>query len=161
MTTRILMVCLGNICRSPLAEGILQKLLKDQELMDIEVDSAGTAGHTAGALPDHRSLYVAKINGIELQHSARQIRRSDFKYFDYILVMDESNYLNVLKLSKSDEEKSKVHLITDFDRRKDKLKVVRDPYWGDLNEFIRTYEQLFHCCEGWIHFFLEEKKRTA
>ena len=84
-------------------------------------DSAGTAGHTIGSPPDHRSKEVAKQNNIVLLHEARQLKRLDLKTFDVILVMDHSNYENALKVAKNDYERGKVYLITDFDQRKQKL----------------------------------------
>lgn len=156
--TRVLMVCLGNICRSPLAQGILEKKIKEQKLHDlIEVDSAGTAGHTMGSRPDIRSIEVANRNDIVLNHEARQLIRADFKRFDYILVMDRSNYENTLKVAKNDYERGKIKLITDYDLRPERPEIVRDPYWGDINDFIMTYDQLNYCCDGWLLSFLNMK----
>lgn len=148
---KVLMVCLGNICRSPLAEGVLRKLVADAKLDHmIEVDSAGTAGHTIGFRPDVRSIEVALKNGIALHHEARQLRRQDLNEFDFVLVMDHSNFENAMKLAKNDYERSKIRMITDYDQRPHKLKIVKDPYYGDLNDFINTHDQLVHCCEGWL-----------
>lgn len=148
---RVLMVCLGNICRSPLAEGILEKLVRERNLSHlIEVDSAGTAGHTMGNPPDKRSTEVARRNGIILSHEARQLKRADFKLFDVILVMDHMNLENALKVAKNEFEKGKIHLITEFDQRSQHPKIVADPYWGEISDFIKTYDQLHHCCSGWL-----------
>lgn len=147
------MICLGNICRSPLAEGVLNKLIEERNLTHmIEVDSAATAGHTIGHPPDKRSLQVARTNSIELHREARQIRRTDFQRFDVILVMDHSNLEDVMKLTKNEFERGKVRLITDFDERPNKLKIVPDPYWGTISDFTQTHDQLVHCCEGWLNY---------
>lgn len=154
--TKVLMVCLGNICRSPLAEGILKNLLLQKGLDHlIEVDSAGTSNYHIGKLPDPRSREVALQNGFELIHKSRQLNNIDFKVFDYILVMDNSNLENSLLLTNDENEKEKVHLITKFDTRQNSPDTVMDPYWGDINDFHNIFEQLTFCCEGWIHFHLE------
>ena len=108
MASKILMVCLGNICRSPLAEGIMRSKLSE----DFIVDSAGTGGWHAGELPDKRSISTAKNRGLDITNQkARQFNRSDFEIFDYIFVMDNSNYKDVLALAPNEEVKSKVKLI--------------------------------------------------
>ena len=109
MPQKILMVCLGNICRSPLAEGILQsKLPKDKFI----VDSAGTGEWHVGKQPDARSIAIADKKGLNISgQRGRQFRTQDFKDFDYIYVMDGSNYNDVLRRAKNDEEKNKVKLI--------------------------------------------------
>lgn len=155
--TRILMVCLGNICRSPLAEGIMRTLILEEGLDQLfEVDSAGTSNQCVGNLPDPRSIKVAKENGIELHHRARQLGRKDFDRFDHILVMDESNLKNVLNLAKFDIEKGKVSLITDFDPRPHHPSIVADPYWGGYADFVNVYEQLNVFCQGWLKFQREK-----
>lgn len=147
------MVCLGNICRSPLAEGIMRQLISKRGLDHLlEVDSAGTSGLT-GENPDPRSVEVALKNGIQLRHKGRKLLRRDFKLFDHILVMDLSNLDNTLKLAFEDHEKKKVSLITKYDHRPIKAQIVKDPYWGDLHHFIEVYEQLYCCCEGWLDTF--------
>lgn len=156
--TRILMVCLGNICRSPLAEGIMRSLIDKQGLSDLlEVDSAGTHGLT-GENPDPRSLEVAMKNGIKLEHKGRRLLRRDYSRFDHILVMDEKNLQNTLEMAVGESEKFRVHLITKFDQRKVKPAIVKDPYWGELNDFIFCYEQLVECCQGWLkHYYPSDK----
>ncbi|MFL5783886.1 MAG: low molecular weight protein-tyrosine-phosphatase [Bacteriovoracaceae bacterium] len=145
---RVLMICLGNICRSPLAEGMLAYQARERGI-ELIVDSAGTSGLT-GNKPDTRSCEVARVNGILLQHSARRLTRGDFKKFDHLLVMDKSNLENTLALAVSDEERAKVKLITDYDPRPLKPQIVRDPYYGDLKDFHDVYEQLVHCISGWL-----------
>ena len=109
MSVKILMVCLGNICRSPLAEGLLAAKLPRQ---DFFVDSAGTGNWHVGNKPDDRSIAVAKKNGVDIScQQGRQFKVSDFENFDYIYVMDTSNYSDVVALAKSDAQKTKVKLI--------------------------------------------------
>src|SRR5690606_20802092 len=109
MKTKILMVCLGNICRSPIAEGILQSKLDKSKFL---VDSAGTGGWHQGEQPDKRSIAICKKYGLDIsKQRARKFTTSDFEEFDYIYVMDNSNLKNVLSLAPNDEAKQKVQLI--------------------------------------------------
>lgn len=144
MPTKILMVCLGNICRSPLAEGILQsKLPKDKFL----VDSAGTGGWHSGELPDKRSIETAKNKGLDITNQrARQFKTSDFDTFDHIYVMDMSNYKNVLSLSQNEVQKSKVKLILNELFPNENVEVP-DPYYGGQNGFEQVYEMLDKACD--------------
>ncbi|MGS2725879.1 low molecular weight protein-tyrosine-phosphatase [Psychroserpens sp. BH13MA-6] len=141
--TRILMVCLGNICRSPLAHGILASKLPTDHFY---VDSAGTANYHVGDSPDHRSIAVAKNNGIDISaQRGRQFQVSDFDTFDYIYVMDPSNFENVVKLARNTSDIAKVKLILEMD---DSIteKRVPDPYYGDLSDFEYVYELLESVC---------------
>lgn len=144
MPTKILMVCLGNICRSPLAEGILQaKLPKDKFL----VDSAGTGGWHAGELPDKRSIETAKNKGLDITNQrARQFKTSDFDIFDYIYVMDMSNYKNVLSLSENENQKSKVKMILNELFPGENVEVP-DPYYGGQDGFEQVYNMLDQACD--------------
>lgn len=140
---RILMVCLGNICRSPLAEGILKSKLPDQSFM---VDSAGTGNYHVGSPPDHRSVTIARINNIDITNQrARQFSTADFDDFDHIYVMDQSNFQNVLMLARDAKDKSKVKLIMDILD----LEVydVPDPYFGGENGFATVFEMLDRACD--------------
>lgn len=130
----------------------------------IDVDSAGTTGLHAGAQPDPRSLKVATMNGFTLTHSGRQLTRKDFEIFDHILVMDMSNYENVLKLTENDEDRLKVKLISEFDPRFKDPRNVPDPYYGTLKDFEKVFDQLVYCCEGWLELYFgpdEEAKMSA
>jgi len=133
------MVCLGNICRSPLAEGILaSKLPKDKFI----VDSAGTGNYHIGKQPDHRSIATAKKNGIDISNQkARQFTPKDFETFDYIFVMDNSNYDDVVFLAKTEEQKQKVQLILNELFPGDNVDVP-DPYYGLQNGFDMVFEML-------------------
>lgn len=139
MPVKVLMVCLGNICRSPLAEGILaSKLPKDNFI----VDSAGTGSWHVGHSPDKRSIAVAKKNGLNIQNQkGRQFQTSDFNDFDYIYVMDSSNYNDVIKLAKTEEHKNKVRLILN-ELFPDENVDVPDPYFGVTNGFDNVYRML-------------------
>ena len=134
----ILMVCLGNICRSPLAEGILRTKLTT----DFFVDSAGTGGWHAGQSPDERSIATARNYGIDISNQkARKFTVSDFDTFDHIFVMDQSNFKDVLNLATNDVAKSKVALILG------PSKEVPDPYYGGQDGFEKVYQLLDQACE--------------
>lgn len=145
---KILMVCLGNICRSPLAEGILKYKIKEQNL-DWEVDSAGTGAWHVGELPDSRSIEVAKVHGIDITNQrARQFRGIDLDYFDVVFAMDSSNYQNILKLAVDDAQKTKVKLImNELDAGRNEN--VPDPYWDDDG-----FEKVFQMLDKAINKFL-------
>ena len=140
---RILMVCLGNICRSPLAEGILQSKVS----ADVKVDSAGTAAYHVGELPDSRSITVAKKYGIDLTNQrARKFTVNDFDTFDLIYAMDEINYQDILTLARNTEEKLKVKLIlNEVDLNSNQS--VPDPYYGGNNGFENVYQLLDEACQ--------------
>ena len=138
------MVCLGNICRSPLAEGILKSKLDSDKFY---VDSAGTSGHHNGELPDSRSVAVANSNGLDItDQRSRKFTRQDFIDFQYIYVMDSSNYNDVIRLARNEEEKLKVKLILNEISPKRNLDVP-DPYYGGENGFKKVYEMLDDACE--------------
>ena len=141
---KVLMVCLGNICRSPLAEGILKEKVKENGLK-WEVDSAGTSGWHDGALPDTRSIEIANQNGIDISDQrSRKFLKSDFKNFDLILAMDSSNYQNIHALAENDTEKEKVKLILNYSFPGEN-RTVPDPYYD--NGFPQVYEMLEKACQ--------------
>lgn len=144
MPITILMVCLGNICRSPLAEGILQsKLPKDKFI----VDSAGTGNWHIGHAPDKRSVAVAKKNGISIsKQKGRQFTTSDFEAFDFIYVMDNSNFDAVIALAKSEQDRKKISLILNEVYPKENVDVP-DPYYGLANGFDQVYNMLEEACD--------------
>ena len=138
------MVCLGNICRSPLAEGILRQKVEAAGL-DWEVDSAGTGAWHIGNPPDPRSVAEAARRGLDISHQrARQFIASDFNDFDHILVMDSSNYQNVLKLARNQTDRDKVELVMNYDRP-GYNQSVPDPYWDD-DGFAGVYDMLERAC---------------
>ncbi len=137
---KILMVCLGNICRSPLAEGILQHKI-DKNNLDWEVDSAGTGSWHIGKLPDARSIEVAQKHGIDItKQRARQFSVKDFEDFDLIFVMDSSNYQNVMRLAPNERMKTKVAMIMNMSNPR-MNEAVPDPYWDD-DGFERVFQML-------------------
>ena len=141
--TKILMVCLGNICRSPLAEGILRSKLDTSQY---EVDSTGTGHWHVGNPPDPRSVAVAKKNGLNISAlRGRQFSYQDFLDFDHIYVMDSSNLENVLRLAKTQEDKDKVSMILGTLFPGEKVDVP-DPYYGIDDGFDRVYEMLDEAC---------------
>lgn len=144
MSVKILMVCLGNICRSPLAEGILASKLPKT---NFRIDSAGTGSYHIGKQPDHRSIAIASKYGVDITNQkARQFTADDFDAFDYIFVMDSSNYDNVMELAKTDEHKRKVEMILNHLFPNENVDVP-DPYFGLQNGFDTVYEMLDETCD--------------
>ena len=139
------MVCLGNICRSPLAQGILEDLAKKRGL-SIKVDSAGTGSWHIGSSPDQRSIEVAKNHNIDIStQKARQFNTKDFKYFDKIYVMDTMNYSNIIRLCSNKIECEKVELIIKANDPEELLSVP-DPYY-DNDGFENVYKLLKSACD--------------
>ncbi|TYP99394.1 protein-tyrosine phosphatase [Tenacibaculum adriaticum] len=140
---KILMVCLGNICRSPLAQGILESKVHTDR---VYVDSAGTSGYHEGNLPDPRSIQTAKKYGIDItSQRSRKFLATDFDMFDVIYAMDESNFEDIIQLSRNKEEAKKVKLILDELSNEDKN--VPDPYHGGDQGFENVYKMLEEACE--------------
>lgn len=136
---KVLMVCLGNICRSPLAHGILQNRIEAHKL-DWEVDSAGTSGWHIGQQPDHRSIAIARSNGIDISgQRARQFKASDLDYYDIIYVMDSSNYQNVSLLDPTNSHSHKIKLILN-NVYPEENRAVPDPYYE--NNFQEVYQMI-------------------
>ena len=144
MMSKILMVCLGNICRSPLAEGILKGKTNH---LDVVVDSAGTAAYHIGEQPDIRSIAIAKKYGIDLiDQRARQFCINDFDDFDKIYAMDTSNYTSIISLVRNESDKDKVDLILNEINPKS-FQSVPDPYYGGDNGFQDVYDMLDEACD--------------
>ncbi len=143
---KILMVCLGNICRSPIAEGILKSKIEKRGL-PWTVDSAGTSSWHSGEQPDERAIAIAKKYGVDITYQrARQFSPYDFEKFDRIYAMDAGNYRDVLMLALSDEEKQKVEMILN-ESSPGSNKQVPDPYWND-NGFDEVFKMLDDACEA-------------
>ena len=137
------MVCLGNICRSPLAEGILQSKVNPDNVF---VDSAGTAAYHIGNLPDRRSIEVAAKYGLNIRNQrARKFSVSDFDEFDFIYAMDDSNYQNILFLARNKEDEQKVQMILNEVHFSKNLSVP-DPYYGGDQGFENVYKMLDEAC---------------
>ncbi len=140
----ILMVCLGNICRSPLAEGILRSKLNSQEHF---VDSAGTSSFHEGERPDPRTLRTAKKKGIDMSAIvARPFKKEDFQKFDRIYAMDKSNLDHILSLTQSEQEKEKVSLLLSLNHPGEQPEVP-DPYFGGDEGFEIVFKLLDEACE--------------
>ena len=144
MSVKILMVCLGNICRSPLAEGILASKLPASKFT---VDSAGTGSWHIGHAPDKRSMAVAKKNKLDIsKQKGRQFKLSDFEEYDYIYVMDHNNYKDVLALSTQHQHSTKVQMILNELFPNENVDVP-DPYYGTNNGFEMVYNMLNDACD--------------
>ena len=145
---KLLFVCLGNICRSPSAEGIMKKLVKDAGLEnEIYVDSAGTSGWHEGELPDARMRIFAKQRGYTLDSRSRLVRSTDFDNFDLILAMDDTNFHTLKKSARTASADRKVHRITDFRKHLNHDRVP-DPYYGGDEGFNLVIDILEDACEG-------------
>lgn len=144
---KVLFVCLGNICRSPLAEGVFAHLVAEDRLTaHLDCDSAGTGDWHVGELPDHRSRSTASAHGIALTHRARQVKGSDFADFDYIFAMDKSNLKTLVELAKRTDEppRAQLVLLREFDPTPASLE-VKDPYFEGEAEFEACYQTVARC----------------
>lgn len=142
MKTKVLMVCLGNICRSPLAEGILKNKVNPKSIF---VDSAGTGGYHIGNKPDSRSIDVAKKYGIDISNQrCRKFSYSDFEEFEYIYVMDTSNYNDIMSLARNESDVNKVMLL--LEENNIDTKEVPDPYYDAADGFEHAFHLIDTAC---------------
>lgn len=151
---KVLMVCLGNICRSPLAEGILKHKL-DQRNIEAFVDSAGTGGYHIGSLPDQRSIDIAEKYGINISDQrARKIRSVDFEEFDLIFAMDTYNYQDLRAMAK-EAELGKIKMILN-ESNQGKNMSVPDPYYGGQDGFENVFQMLDLACENIVNNYFKK-----
>lgn len=154
MATKVLMVCLGNICRSPMAEGLLRHKSRQFNL-DIETDSAGTAGYHIGSKPDHRMIETAVKFGVDISDlRARQFKPTDLDEFDYIFAMDKENQVNIQRLAKNENGREKVRLFLEYVEYPN-YDEVPDPYYGSMKDF----EFVFNLLDDATDKFIETLKK--
>ncbi len=157
---KVLMVCLGNICRSPLAEGILKHKFGQHGIQG-EVDSAGTAAYHAGEKPDSRSIDIARKNGIDIsKQRARKFETADFDRFDRIYAMDRSNYANLMEQARTPADENKIQLILDLIHPGSHLEVP-DPYYGGRDGFSHVFHLLDKACNRMVEDLNQEKHRDS
>nr|ACO13765.1 Low molecular weight phosphotyrosine protein phosphatase [Esox lucius] len=146
----VLLVCLGNICRSPIAEAVFKKMATDASVVDKwRIDSAATSTYEIGNPPDHRGQACLKKHGVPMMHVARQVTKEDFLTFDYILCMDESNLSDLKKKANSvKNSKAKIELLGSYDP--EKQLVIKDPYYGHEEDFENVYQQCVRCCKVFL-----------
>lgn len=145
----VLFVCLGNICRSPLAEGVFRALVRQAGVEHrFVIDSAGTADYHIGELPDPRTREVARSRGIELTSRARQVERADLDRFDYLLVMDSQNLRDVLRLARGTEVRAEIRRLREFDPENGGDLDVPDPYYGGRSGFELVHDIVERSCRA-------------
>lgn len=146
---RVCFVCLGNICRSPTAEGVMAHLLEKAGLEDaVEIDSAGTSAYHVGESPDRRSTAAARKRGIRLFGASRQFVKGDFKRFDYVVAMDTSNRSRLMALAHDEHARAKISLLRDFDPDSPADAEVPDPYYGGERGFDEVLDICLAGCRG-------------
>ncbi len=148
---KLLFVCLGNICRSPTAEGVMRDLVAREGLEDeMEIDSAGTGAWHVGSAPDSRATAAASGRGVTLEGQARKVTPADFEEFDLILAMDRSNLHDLRQLAADEEQREKVRLLREFDPASDGEPDldVPDPYYGGERGFEDVFDFVQAACEG-------------
>jgi protein-tyrosine phosphatase len=156
---KLLFVCLGNICRSPTAHGVMQKLVDDAGLSSrIAIDSAGTGNWHVGELPDPRSREAALVRGYDLSHRARQVTREDFDRFDLILAMDRSNLHNLRAIANGP---ARVELLRAFDPSAPPGAEVPDPYSGDGDDFEKVLDICERACAGLLAHVRQRLSRPS
>ncbi|MEE9310689.1 MAG: low molecular weight protein-tyrosine-phosphatase [Cocleimonas sp.] len=148
-TVSVVFVCMGNICRSPTAEGVFRQVVAMRNLQDvIKIDSAGTHAYHIGEQPDSRSQATAKSRGVDLSaQRARKVVANDFERFDYVIAMDRSNYENLKALATTAEQQGKLHLFMDFTSAWDNTEVP-DPYYGGGDGFTNVFDMVQAASEG-------------
>jgi protein-tyrosine phosphatase len=146
---RLVFVCLGNICRSPTAHGVMRHLVREAGLADqISVDSAGTGDWHLGEPPDVRTQATAKRRGVALDHRAQRFTAKDFARYDLILAMDRNNQRDLERMAPTDADRAKVRLLRSFDPAAPKDAEVPDPYYGGAQGFEEVYDVVEAACRG-------------
>ncbi len=159
MKIRVCFVCLGNICRSPTAEGIMRKLVDDAGLSGaIDVSSAGTAAYHAGEKPDPRTRETARERGVALESRARQFKQADFDRFDYVLAMDGENHSHLTKMKSRSKGQATLALLRSFDPRSSHEDDVPDPYYGGEDGFDRVFDICLAGCQGLLDHIVAERR---
>ncbi len=163
--TRVLFVCLGNICRSPTAEGVMRALVSDAGMEDrVQLESAGTGAWHVGSPPDRRASEAASARGVELEGHARQVRADDFEEFDLLLAMDGENARELRRQAPGDEERAKVRLLREFDPASNDGPPTReldvpDPYYGGTGGFDEVFELVQAACAGLLEQIVRDLTR--
>lgn len=156
--TKILFVCLGNICRSPLAEAIFTHKIKERGIEHrVEVNSCGTANYHVGDTPDPRTVKNALKNGVAIDHLGKQLSEHDLSHYDFILAMDKSNHTNIFRLTNAKEHANKIKLMRSFDLEPTGDEVP-DPYYGNESDFQNVFDILNHSMDSFITFLEREKR---
>ena len=146
---RILFVCMGNICRSPTAEGVMRRLVEEEGL-DIEIDSAGTGGWHAGEPPDERATLAARRRGVTLEGAARQVTADDYRRFDLLIALDRSNLRELIARAPDEDAAERVRLLREFDPAAAGDLDVPDPYYGGDRGFETVLDMVEAACRGLI-----------
>ena len=146
---KLLFVCLGNICRSPAAEGVMKHVVeREGREANFVIDSAGIGGWHVGQLPDARMRRRGAARGYDFSSRARQFSADDFGRFDLILVMDRENFFDVTRQAKTDADKQKVVMLADYMTQHDGQRYIPDPYYGDDRDFDFALDLIEDACEG-------------
>jgi protein-tyrosine phosphatase len=157
MTVHLCFVCLGNICRSPTAAGVMRHRIREAGLdRHITVESAGTGGWHVGELPDERARAEARRRGIDIDDPAQQFGTGDFGRFDLVLAMDRENVDDLRRLARSEDDRSKIHLLRDFDPASPRGAAVPDPYYGGPDGFSDVFDQVDAACAGLLEHLVAD-----
>jgi len=154
---KVQFVCLGNICRSPLAHAVFQRYVDDAGLHDvIEIESSGTGAWHVGQLPDRRMAEEASNSNYRMDHLARRFSLSDLEEWDMVLAMDGTNQIDILRIAESDEQKDKVQLFREFDPVQDGLEVP-DPYYGGQSGFTTVFDIVERTSKALLEYIIANK----